>query len=73
MLAFFSSLGDILVLIGSLVVNMFKSIIMLFTGIIKAVAFIYTAVGFLPSFVLSFVLLSISICIIVTVLNMGKQ
>ena len=73
MLEFIKSLSEILGMIGDFIINLVKTLLMLITAIPKALLFITSAVASLPPFVLSVVLVSIAVCIAVTILNGGKQ
>lgn len=73
MIAFFNSVSEILVMVGNLILNLFKTIFLIFTAIPKAIIYLTSCVAFLPPFVLAVVTVCIAVCIANLLLNGGKN
>lgn len=71
MFEFLKQIADILVTVIGFVVNALEMLIQLFTAIPKALVYVITAVGYLPPFVSSIVFVSISIAVVLMIVNHG--
>lgn len=71
MFEFIQQIADIIVTVIGFVVNMFMTLIQIVLVVPRAVAYIITAVGFLPPFVASMVVISVSVSVVLFLLNHG--
>lgn len=69
LLRFLESIGELIASVVGIVINFFTMLITLVQTVPKAITYIFGAVGFMPPFVGSIILVSIGISILITVLN----
>lgn len=69
MFEFFDAITSLIGFVIDSLVNVFTMGVFFFTQIPKAAVYIYTAVGYLPAYVGTFVFLFIALSIVITVLN----
>lgn len=68
-MAFLQSITDIIISVIGLVINIFQMFIMMVTAIPKAITYVVTATGYMPPFVGSVILMSISIAVTIVLIN----
>lgn len=66
---FLESIADLVTAVIGMVINFFQMVVMMLTAIPKAITYIITAVGYMPPFVGSVILISIGIAVTITVVN----
>lgn len=69
MFEFLKQIADILVSIGSFIVNLVLMLVYALTMIPDLIYYLTSSIGFLPTFVGSFVIIFISISLLFTLLN----
>lgn len=69
MTAFFQTIASILSSAAMFIVNLFSMLLMMITTIPKALAYVIGAVGYMPPFVGSVILTSISIAAVIVIIN----
>lgn len=71
MFAFFDAVAAFAETIVNFVVNMFQLLITTFTNIIRAVAWLFVCIGYLPGWLTAFIIVPVSLAVIFQVLNKG--
>lgn len=71
MFGFFNGIVSTFSIVVDFIVSAFEMIVFIVTQIPKALAFLISATSYLPPFLLSFVLLFISVCVILNLINKG--
>lgn len=69
LLQFLETIGNFITAVIGVIVNFFTMIGMLLTTIPKAIAYVLGAVGYMPPFVGSIIIVSIGVSIAITVIN----
>lgn len=69
LLSFLQSISDLITAFIGIIMNFFSMILMLFTTIPRAIAYVVGVVGYMPPFVGSIILVSIGLAVTITVLN----
>lgn len=69
MLDFFAQIGEVLLAIVDLIVNVVTSLVKFFTMVPSWIAFLVTSVGYLPGIVVSFILVGVFISVILLIVG----
>lgn len=72
MISLFQSIVDVITSVLNFVINMFKSLLVLLSHLPTYTDFLVSSMSYLPSVVLPFALASVSVYVILFILNRGK-
>ncbi len=72
MFEFFNAVGGFVTTIVNFIVNVFEILSMVLGSMIRAVAWLFACLAYLPPFLVGFVVVPISIAIIFQVINKGS-
>lgn len=72
MFQFFEGIASTLGVAVDFIVSLFATLVTFITEIPKALAFLVSAVAYLPPFLMAFVLPFIGICILLNIINKGS-
>lgn len=72
MFEFFNAIGGFITTIVNFIVNIFEVLLMVVGSMIRAVAWLFACLAYLPPFLVGFVVVPISIAIIFQLINKGS-
>lgn len=72
MFGFFNGIVATFSIVVDFIVSAFEMIVYIVTQIPKALAFLVTVTAYLPPFLLTFVMLFVSVCVVLNLINKGS-
>lgn len=72
MFKFFEAIASIFITVVNFIVNMFELIIVVISNIARAVSWLFLCIGYLPPWLVAFVIVPVSLAVIFQVINKGS-
>ena len=71
MFAFFSSIATMINTVVNFVINFFVTLMMVIVSIVRGVSWLFLCVSYLPPWLMSFLLVPVSLAVVFQILNKG--